>query len=68
MTKNWINVDVDINARKIGRGLDIKGPKIGGTGLDIHGPKFDARLDIHGPKIGLPKVDVDINAPIIGGG
>ena len=63
------NVEVDINAPKIGRGLDIKGrPKIGGTGLDIHGPKFDAGLDIHGPKIGLPKIDVDINAPISGGG
>ena len=30
--------------------------------------KQDGGLDIHGPKIGLPNVDVDINAPKIGGG
>ena len=40
---------------------DIKGPS-----LDIHRPKFDAGLDNHESKLGLPKVDVDINAPKIG--
>jgi len=52
--------------------ISIHGPKIGpkiGVGLDIHGPKIGGpSLDIHGPKIRLPNVDIDIIAPKIGGG
>ena len=50
---------------KIGEGIDIKGPKIGGPSLDIHGPKLDAGLDINTPKIGIP--DLVIHGGKIGG-
>ena len=54
------NVDLDINAPKIGERLDIKGPKIGVPSLyfDINAPKIGGGLDINAPKIGLPGIDV----------
>ena len=35
-----LNVDIDINASKIGDSIDIKGSLTGG-GIVIKGPKFD---------------------------
>ena len=61
-------VDPDIGVSKIGRGLDILGPKMVVPFFDINQTIIGEGADIPEPKIGLQNVDANINLPKTGGG